>query len=73
MEQEIIEYFSDYAKELRILKNISQNKLSKSLGIAQSSIARLEAGQNIPDIITLVKYSQYFNVSIDRLIGLVKD
>lgn len=70
MEEEIIKYFSEYITDLRLSKNLSKNKLSKELKIAQSSIVRLEAGQNMPDLITLVKYSQYFNVSIDRLIGL---
>ncbi len=70
MEEEIIKYFSEYITDLRLSKNLSKNKLAKELKIAQSSIVRLEAGQNMPDLITLVKYSQYFNVSIDRLIGL---
>jgi len=63
-------YFSEYITDLRISKNLSKNKLSQELGIAQSSITRLEANQNAPDIFTLIKYSKYFNVSIDKLIGL---
>ena len=72
MEEEIIKYFSEFITDLRLSKNLSKNKLAKELNIAQSSVVRLEAGQNIPDIITLVKYAQYFNVSIDKLIGLVR-
>ena len=69
MEEEIIKYFSEFTTDLRLSKGLSKNKLSKELGIAQSSVVRLESGQNVPDIITLVKYSQYFNVSIDKLVG----
>lgn len=69
MEEEIIKYFSEFITDLRLSKGLSKNKLSKELGIAQSSVVRLESGQNVPDIITLVKYSQYFNVSIDKLVG----
>ncbi len=70
MEEEIIKYFSEFITDLRLSKGLSKNKLSKELGIAQSSVVRLESGQNVPDIITLVKYSQYFNVSIDKLVGI---
>ena len=70
MEEELIKYFSEYITDLRLSKNLSKNKMSKELGIAQSSVVRLEAGQNLPDIITLIKYSEYFNVSIDKLVGI---
>lgn len=70
MEEEIIKYFSEFITDLRLSKGLSKNKLSKELGIAQSSVVRLKSGQNVPDIITLVKYSQYFNVSIDKLVGI---
>ncbi len=70
MEEAILKYFSEYIQDLRLSKNLSKNKLAKELNLAQSSIVRLEAGQNLPDLLTLIKYAQYFNVSIDNLVGL---
>lgn len=60
MEEEIIKYFSEFITDLRLSKGLSKNKLSKELGIAQSSVVRLESGQNVPDIINISKIFSIF-------------
>ena len=55
--------------ELRQSLNISQMKLSKALGIAQSAINRYEHNQTSVSDSVLLKYADYFDVSADYLLG----
>ena len=56
-------------KELRKEKNISQLKLSFELHLNQNSISRYETGEREADYETLKKIADYFNVSLDYLLG----
>lgn len=56
-------------KELRKTKNISQLKLAMDLGMNQNSISRYETGERQADYETLIAFADYFNVSIDYLLG----
>ena len=55
-------------KELRIRRGISQLKLAMDLNMNQNSISRYENGQREADYATLIKFADYFNVSIDYLL-----
>lgn len=59
----------DRIKKLRDENNISQADLSEFLGISQQALSKWENGKTQPDNETLVKLSNYFNVSIDYLLG----
>ena len=56
-------------KELRKSAKISQVKLQIDTGIEQALISKYESGKRIPPTETLIILSEYFNVSIDYLIG----
>lgn len=56
-------------KKLRKIKNISQLKLAMDLGMNQNSISRYETGERQADYETLIAFADYFNVSIDYLLG----
>lgn len=56
-------------KNLRKTKNISQLKLAMDLGMNQNSISRYETGERQADYETLIAFADYFNVSIDYLLG----
>ena len=56
-------------KQLRATANISQQTLADALGISQQAINRYENHKVEPDIETLIKIADYFNVSVDYLIG----
>lgn len=56
-------------KELRKEKNISQLKLAMDLSMNQNTISRYETGEREADYKTLIKIADYFNVSIDYLLG----
>ena len=53
---------------LRKQKNLSQEDLAKILNIGQSTLSGYETGCYEPDINTLIKIANYFNVSIDYLL-----
>lgn len=56
-------------RDLRKQKNISMKELGTILGLAESTISLYETGKREPDIATLIKLSNYFNVSVDELLG----
>ena len=56
-------------KELRKKKKISQLKLAMDLGMNQNSVSRYENLERQADYETLIKIADYFNVSIDYLLG----
>lgn len=62
--------FPERLKSLRLLIDLSQDELGKIFGLSQVSISTYENGAREPDISTLIKYSKFFKVSIDYLLGL---
>ena len=56
-------------KELRQKHNISQLKLAMDLSMNQNTISRYETGEREADYKTLIKIADYFNVSVDYLLG----
>ena len=56
-------------KELRKKKGISQLRLASDLNTTQNTISRYETGEREPGIDELIKIADYFNVSVDYLIG----
>lgn len=59
----------DRLKELRNKKGMSQRELANFLQLSPSAIAMYETGQREPDSETLKKIADFFNVSIDYLLG----
>ncbi len=55
-------------KELRKTKGISQLKLAMDLNMNQNAISRYENGVRQADYETLIKFADYFKVSIDYLL-----
>ena len=56
-------------KELRKKKGFSQLRLATDLHTTQNTISRYETGEREPGIDELIKIADYFNVSVDYLIG----
>ena len=56
-------------KYLRKTRKISQLKMAMDLNMNQNSISRYENGQRQADYKTLIVFADYFNVSIDYLLG----
>ena len=56
-------------KELRKSRGISQLKLAIDLNMNQNSISRYENGEREADSATLILFADYFDVSVDYLLG----
>lgn len=55
--------------QLRKDKNLSQSDLAKIFSVNQNTISRWEKGERSPDPDQLKTIAQYFEVSVDYLIG----
>ncbi|MDA3733613.1 helix-turn-helix transcriptional regulator [Niameybacter massiliensis] len=56
-------------KELRLYHGLSQSELSKILNIGNSTLSMYESNSRIPGDDVKQKIADYFNVSIDYLLG----
>lgn len=56
--------------QLRKEKGITQVELADYLGISFQAISKWENGTTLPDISLLPELAQYFQVSVDQLLGL---
>lgn len=56
-------------KELRMQKGLLQKDLAVILKVAQNTLSYWEQGKFQPDTDTLKKLADYFNVSVDYLLG----
>lgn len=56
-------------KELRKKKGLSQQRLAMELNVNQNTISRYESGEREADYKTLIMIADYFDVSIDYLLG----
>lgn len=54
---------------LREKRGISQSRLADELHISQSTLAMYEKNKRTPNVEMLNKFADYFNVSIDYLVG----
>lgn len=60
-------------RELREEKGLSQSALASEINTSQRNIGRWENGENEPTYSQLVKLSDFFECSIDYLIGREDD
>ena len=57
-------------KQLRMKRELTQEKLSEILGISPQAISRWENSTTYPDINMLPSIATFFNVSVDELLGM---
>lgn len=60
-------------RKIRRRRGISQLKLACDLNMNQNSISRYENGEREADYETLIKFADYFGVSLDYLLGRIED
>ena len=61
--------FGDRLRELLELNNLSQKQLGEKLNIAPSTIGNYVRNIREPDHATLIIFADFFNVSVDFLLG----
>src|SRR5688500_12004021 len=55
-------------KLLRKRKGVSQEEIAVDLGLTRSSYSGYENGVAEPNLETIIKISEYYNISLDKLI-----
>ena len=63
------DYMNNRIRELRKKKGITMKQLGEVVDLAESTISQYETGKREPDNETLLKISEYFEVTVGYLIG----
>ncbi|MBU2702618.1 transcriptional regulator with XRE-family HTH domain [Sporomusaceae bacterium BoRhaA] len=63
------EKFSERLKALRTAKNLSHAALGNKLGVSKALIGHWETGFRLPSLEVANALADYFDVSIDYLVG----
>ncbi len=61
--------FSKNLKTLRKQKRLTGAKLAQKLNISHSTLASWETGRHIPHLEDIIRLADFFEVSIDELLG----
>lgn len=61
--------FGQILKQLRTAEGLTQNELAKILDVSKSNISKYEAGSVEPNMSVLIRISEYFEISVDCLLG----
>lgn len=56
-------------RELREKNGISKGQLSRDLGIGRGAVLAWERGDNFPSLLYACDIADYFNISLDELVG----
>lgn len=66
-------YFSERLKELRTSKGLTMEQLAKEIDSTKGTISNYENKNKKPSLDMLIKLADYFDVSIDYLVGRTDD
>ena len=61
--------FGDRIKKLREEKGLSREEMSNQLNISYSALSKYETNKRFPDKNTLIELANFFDVSVDYIIG----
>ena len=71
--QVVIALFQVRLKKLRENAGFTQDAFAKKIGVAQSTIGMWESGRREPDHETTSRLADFFDVSIDYIVGRIDD
>ncbi|KYG30398.1 helix-turn-helix domain-containing protein [Alkalihalobacillus trypoxylicola] len=55
-------------RQLRKEKGLSQEELAEEVGVSRQAVSKWESNQSTPDLLRIIKLSEYFNVTTDYLL-----
>lgn len=65
--------FSKQLKKYRKIYGISQAKFANEIGVSQQAVAKWETDKATPDPYMLESISNFFNISVDILLGIKRN
>lgn len=65
--------FSSRLKELRTEHYLTMEQLAKEISTTRATISNFENGQRKPSLDMVIKLADYFQISIDYLVGRTDD
>lgn len=60
-------------RDIREDKDLTQTQIAQLLGTTQQTYSRYETGEIVIDIFSLEKLSNFYNTSVDYLLGLTDE
>ena len=61
--------FGKKIAELRKASGLSQEQFGEMFDVSRQSVSKWESDQSLPELSTLIKIADFFNISIDELLG----
>ena len=65
--------FKNRLRDLRLENNLTMEELANKVGCTRGAISNFENGNRKPSLDILISLADYFNVSIDYLVGRTDD
>ena len=65
-------YFAESFKKLRLKKGLTQEQAADLFGVSPQAVSRWECGTTTPDISLLPTIADYFDITIEELLGTEK-
>lgn len=65
-------YLGENIKNLRKTKGLTQEEFANSIGVSFQTVSKWERGDSYPDITILPIISEYFETTVDALLGIDK-
>ncbi|AOZ95978.1 helix-turn-helix domain-containing protein [Butyrivibrio hungatei] len=65
MQHKLSENIKKYRKEM----NLTQSDLAEAFGITEGAVSKWESGNTVPDISLLMDLADFFDISVDTLLG----
>ena len=60
---------SERIKSIRVSKGFTQKQVADAIGVTEVSLQRFEYGSSRPSLDTLITLADFYNVSLDYLVG----
>lgn len=62
----------DFVRAQRTARGITQAELGRALGATQVAVCKWESGKSMPAPDLIIKLADFFNVSVDEVMGIEK-
>lgn len=61
--------FGERLRSIRKFKNVTQKSIAQAVNVAERNYQRYESGEQLPGFEVLIALADYFDVSLDYLVG----